>query len=40
MSVKQYIEKDNTLSRLHYLTVYQTIMALVVNGVLKVSDLK
>lgn len=40
MNIKKYIEKDGTLSKLHYLTVYQTIITLVEKGIIKACDLK
>jgi hypothetical protein len=40
LSVGLFIKKDETLSQLHYLTVYQTITTLIARGILSLDDLK
>lgn len=39
MNVTQYIESKESLSNLHFGTVYQTISTLIADGILSVDDL-
>lgn len=38
MTIKQFIENDDTLSNLNFITAYQTILTLIAKDMLSVDD--
>lgn len=38
MTIKQFIENDDTLSNLNFITAYQTILTLIAKDMLSIDD--